>query len=179
MGFLIKISKLIDAINDRLGHAASWMVLAACLISAANAMTRYAFDLSSNAWLEIQWYLFAAIVMLGASYTLRMNEHVRVDIVYTHLSERGKEWLDLVGTAVFLVPSMLVIAWESLPFFLTSWQIQEISGNAGGLLRWPVKILVPVGFTLVALQGISEIIKRAASLRGDVRYTTHYERPVQ
>lgn len=179
MGFLIQISKLIDALNDRLGVAANWMVLAACLISAANAMSRYAFDLSSNAWLEIQWYLFAGIVMLGASHTLRMNEHVRVDIVYTHLSERGKEWLDLVGTAVFLVPSMLVIAWYSVPFFLTSWQIQEMSGNAGGLLRWPVKILVPVGFTLVALQGVSEIIKRAASLRGDIRYTTHYERPVQ
>jgi TRAP-type mannitol/chloroaromatic compound transport system permease small subunit len=179
MGVLIGLSRLIDAINDRLGRVANWMVLAACLISAGNAMTRYAFDLSSNAWLEIQWYLFAAIVMLGASYTLRMNEHVRVDIVYTHLSERGKEWLDLIGTALFLVPSMLVIAWESYPFFLTSWQIQEVSGNAGGLLRWPVKILVPLGFTLVALQGISEIIKRAASLRGDVRYTTHYERPLQ
>lgn len=179
MGPLIQISRLIDAINDRLGRAASWMVLAACLISAANAMSRYAFDLSSNAWLEIQWYLFAAIVMLGASYTLRMNEHVRVDIVYTHLSERGKEWLDLIGTALFLVPSMLIIAWESLPFFLTSWQIQEVSGNAGGLLRWPVKALVPLGFTLVALQGISEIIKRAASLHGDIRYITHYERPLQ
>ena len=179
MGFLIQISKLIDGLNDRLGVAANWMVLAACLISAANAMSRYAFDLSSNAWLEIQWYLFAGIVMLGASHTLRMNEHVRVDIIYTHLSERGKEWLDLVGTAVFLVPSMLVIAWYSVPFFMQSWNVQEISGNAGGLLRWPVKVLVPIGFTLVALQGVSEIIKRAASLRGDVRYTTHYERPLQ
>ena len=179
MGFLIQISKLIDALNDRLGQLANWMVLAACLISAANAMSRYAFDLSSNAWLEIQWYLFAGIVMLGASHTLRMNEHVRVDIVYTHLSERGKEWLDLIGTAVFLVPSMLVIAWYSVPFFLQSWNVQEISGNAGGLLRWPVKVLVPLGFTLVALQGVSEIIKRAASLRGDVRYTPHYERPLQ
>ena len=179
MGFLIQISKLIDGLNDRLGVAANWMVLAACLISAANAMSRYAFDLSSNAWLEIQWYLFAGIVMLGASHTLRMNEHVRVDIVYTHLSERGKEWLDLVGTAVFLVPSMLVIAWYSMPFFMQSWNVQEMSGNAGGLLRWPVKVLVPIGFTLVALQGVSEIIKRAASLRGDVRYTTHYERPLQ
>ena len=179
MGFLIQISKLIDSVNDRFGRLANWMVLAACLISAGNAMSRYAFDLSSNAWLEIQWYLFAGIVMLGASHTLRMNEHVRVDIVYTHLSERGKEWLDLLGTAFFLVPSMLVIAWESLPFFLASFQVQEISGNAGGLLRWPVKILVPIGFTLVALQGISEIIKRAASLRGDIRYTTHYERPLQ
>ncbi|MDQ3026440.1 MAG: TRAP transporter small permease subunit [Pseudomonadota bacterium] len=179
MAFLIQISKLIDGLNDRLGVAANWMVLAACLISAANAMSRYAFDLSSNAWLEIQWYLFAGIVMLGASHTLRMNEHVRVDIVYTHLSERGKEWLDLVGTAVFLVPSMLVIAWYSVPFFMQSWNVQEMSGNAGGLLRWPVKVLVPIGFTLVALQGVSEIIKRAASLRGDVRYTTHYERPLQ
>jgi TRAP-type mannitol/chloroaromatic compound transport system permease small subunit len=179
LGFFIRISRAIDWVNDRLGVAANWMVLVACLISAGNAMMRYAFDMSSNAWLEIQWYLFAAMVMLGASHTLRMNEHVRVDIVYTHLSERGKEWLDLVGTAVFLVPSMFVIAWESLPFFLTSWHVQEISGNAGGLLRWPVKIMVPIGFTLVGLQGISEIIKRAASLRGDVRYVTHYERPLQ
>lgn len=179
MGALIKLSKLIDAMNDGLGRIANWLVLAACLVSAANAMSRYAFDLSSNAFLEIQWYLFAAIVMLGASYTLRVNEHVRVDIVYTHLSERGKEWLDLVGTAVFLVPSMLVIAYYSWPFFMQSWSVQEVSGNAGGLIRWPVKLLVPVGFTLVALQGISEIIKRAASLRGDVRYVTHYERPVQ
>ena len=179
VGILIRLSRLIDAMNDRLGIAANWMVLAACLISAGNAMSRYAFDLSSNAWLEIQWYLFAAIVMLGASHTLRMNEHVRVDIVYTHLSERGKEWLDLIGTAVFLVPSMLVIAYYSWPFFMQSWQVQEMSGNAGGLLRWPVKFLVPLGFTLVALQGVSEIIKRAASLRGDVRYVTHYERPLQ
>jgi TRAP-type mannitol/chloroaromatic compound transport system permease small subunit len=179
VGALLKISQAIDWVNDRLGVAASWMVLGACLISAANAMSRYAFDLSSNAYLEIQWYLFAAIVMLGASYTLRMNEHVRVDIVYTHLSERGKEWLDLIGTALFLVPSMLVIAWYSIPFFLQSWEVQEISGNAGGLIRWPVKILVPIGFTLVAIQGVSEIIKRAAALRGYVRYETHYERPVQ
>ena len=179
MGFLLRISSVIDWVNDRLGWVANWFVLLACLISAANAMSRYAFDISSNAWLEIQWYLFAAIVMMGASYTLKVNEHVRVDILYTHLSERGKEWLDLIGTALFLVPSMLVIAWYSIPFFVQSWQVQEISGNAGGLLRWPVKILVPVGFTLVALQGVSEIIKRAAALRGYVRLETHYERPVQ
>src|SRR5687768_1467321 len=179
MGFLIRISRLIDALNDRLGVLANWLVLAAALISAGNAMSRYAFDLSSNAWLEVQWYLFAAMVMFGASYTLKVNEHVRVDILYTHLSERGKEWLDLVGTAVFLVPSMLVIAYYSWPFFMQSWEVQEISGNAGGLIRWPVKILVPVGFTLVAIQGISEIIKRAAALRGYVRFETHYERPVQ
>ena len=176
---LLQLSRLIDALNGRLGKVANWMVLAACLISAGNAMSRYAFDLSSNAWLEIQWYLFAALVMLGASYTLKMNEHVRVDILYMHLSERGKQWLDLVGAAVFLVPSMLAIAWLSWPFFMQSWNVGETSQNAGGLLRWPVKLLVPVGFTLVALQGISEIIKRAAALHGDVRYETHYERPVQ
>ena len=179
MGFLINISRLIDAVNDRLGWLASWLVIAACLISAGNAMSRYAYDLSSNAWLEIQWYLFAAIVMFGASYTLKVNEHVRVDIVYTHLSERGKEWLDLVGTAVFLVPSMLVIAYYSWPFFMQSYSINEMSGNAGGLLRYPVKFLVPLGFFLVAMQGISEIIKRAASLAGAAEYRTHYERPVQ
>jgi TRAP-type mannitol/chloroaromatic compound transport system permease small subunit len=179
MDLLIRLSRLIDAVNDRLGVLANWMVLAACLLSAGNAMSRYAFDLSSNAWLEIQWYLFAAIVMLGASYTLKVNEHVRVDILYTFLSERGKEWLDLVGTALFLVPPMFVIAWYSWPFFMQSWNVQEISGNAGGLIRWPVKLLVPVGFTLVGFQGISEIIKRAAALRGDIRYTTRYERPLQ
>ena len=179
MGALLKLSRAIDWLNDRLGVVANWLVLTACLISAGNAMSRYAFDLSSNAWLEIQWYLFAAIVMLGASYTLKMNEHVRVDILYTHLSERGKEWLDLIGTAVFLVPSMLVIAYYSWPFFMQSWNVQEISGNAGGLIRWPVKILVPVGFTLVALQGISEIIKRAAALKGATKFETHYERPLQ
>jgi TRAP-type mannitol/chloroaromatic compound transport system permease small subunit len=176
---LLDLSLLIDAINKRLGYLANWMVLIACVISAANAMIRYAFDMSSNAWLEIQWYLFAGMVMLGASYTLQRNEHVRVDIVYTQLSERNKEWLDLLGTIFFLIPSCLLIAWLSWPFFYESWHIQEISGNAGGLLRWPVKILLPIGFVLVALQGVSEIIKRIAALRGYVRFESHYERPVQ
>ena len=179
MRYLIGFSKLIDAMNDRLGKLADWFVLAACLISAANAMSRYAFDISSNAWLEIQWYLFAGMVMFGASYTLRMNEHVRVDIVYMLLSERGKEWLDLIGTIVFLVPSMLIIAYFSWPFFMQSWNTQEISWNAGGLIRYPVKFLLPLGFGLLALQGISEIIKRAAGLMGYKRYESHYERPVQ
>ena len=179
MKVLLDLSLLIDAINKRLGYLANWMVLIACVISAANAMIRYAFDMSSNAWLEIQWYLFAGMVMLGASYTLQRNEHVRVDIVYTQLSERAKEWLDLLGTICFLIPSCLLIAWLSWPFFYESWHIQEHSGNAGGLLRWPVKILVPVGFALLALQGVSEIIKRAAALRGYVRLESHYERPVQ
>lgn len=179
MNALLRLAAAIDAMNDRLGTVANGMVLAACLISAGNAMMRYAFDLSSNAWLEVQWYLFAGVVMLGASQTLRLNEHVRVDITYMLLPERGREWLDLAGTALFLVPSMLVIAWLSWPFFLQSWSIQEMSTNAGGLLRWPVKLLLPAGFVLVALQGISEIIKRAAALRGDVRFDSRYERPLQ
>ena len=176
---LLRLAAAIDALNDRLGTLANGMVLAACVISAANAMMRYAFDLSSNAWLEVQWYLFAGVVMLGASQTLRLNEHVRVDIVYMHLSERGREWLDLVGTAVFLVPSMLVIAWFAWPFFLQSWSIQETSTNAGGLIRWPVKLLLPAGLVLVALQGVSEIIKRVAALHGDVTFESRYERPLQ
>ena len=179
MRALLTLSRAIDALNERLGRVANWMILIACVISAVNAMIRYAFDMSSNAWLEIQWYLFAGVVMLGASYTLQRNEHVRVDILYTQLPERGKEWLDLVGTAVFLIPSCLLIGWLSWPFFYESWHIQEHSGNAGGLLRWPAKILVPLGFALLALQGVSEIIKRTAALRGYVRLETHYERPVQ
>ena len=179
MKALLAVSRAIDAMNQRLGHLANWMVLIACLISAGNAMIRYAFDMSSNAWLEVQWYLFAGIVMLGASYTLQLNEHVRVDILYMHMSERAKEWLDLLGAILFLIPSALIIAWLSWPFFHESWTIQEMSTNAGGLLRWPVKILIPVGFVLLALQAFSEMIKRAASLRGAMRYETHYEKPVQ
>ena len=179
MKALLTVSRAIDSMNERLGRLANWMVLIACLISAGNAMMRYAFDMSSNAWLEVQWYLFAGIVMLGASYTLRLNEHVRVDILYTHMSERAKLWLDLVGALVFLIPACLLIAWLSWPFFHESWAIQEMSTNAGGLLRWPVKILIPVGFVLLALQAISEIIKRAATLQGSAHYETHYEKPVQ
>jgi TRAP-type mannitol/chloroaromatic compound transport system permease small subunit len=176
---LLRLAEAIDALNLRLGRLANWLVLAACLISAGNAMSRYAFDLSSNAWLEVQWYLFAGVVMLGASHTLRVNEHVRVDMVYMQLSERGKEWLDLLGTVVFLIPSMLVIAWLAWPFFMQSWSVQEMSTNAGGLIRWPVKLLIPAGFVLIALQGLSEVIKRAAALHGDVRFETRYERPLQ
>ena len=179
MRSLMLLSLTIDFVNKQLGRVANWMILVACLISAANAMIRYAFDESSNAWLEIQWYLFAGVVMLGASYTLQRNEHVRVDILYMQLSERGKEWLDLIGTALFLIPSCLIIGWLSWPFFYESWHILETSPNAGGLIRWPVKLLVPIGFALLALQGLSEIIKRAAALHGDVRYVSNYERPVQ
>ena len=176
---LVKLSGLIDAFNERIGYLANWAVLLACLISAGNAMMRYSFDLSSNAWLEMQWYLFAAIVMLGASYTLKMNEHVRVDILYTLLSDRGQKWLDLIGTLVFLIPTMTVIGYMCWPVFFDSWREHEMSSNAGGLVRWPVKLLLPVGFFMITLQGVSEVIKRAAALRGYVKLDTHYERPVQ
>jgi TRAP-type mannitol/chloroaromatic compound transport system permease small subunit len=176
---LLALSRFIDAMNARFGTLANWAVLLACAISAGNAMIRYAYDTSSNAWLELQWYLFTAVVMLGASYTLQKNEHVRVDILYMRLSERGKEWLDLIGTVVFLLPTMLLLAWLSWPLLRESWHVQETSSNAGGLLRWPVLLMIPLGFCLVALQGISEIVKRIAALEGKVKLDTHYERPLQ
>lgn len=179
MRVLLSVSRAIDALNARLGTLANWAVVLSCAISAGNAMVRYAFDTSSNAWLEIQWYLFSVMVMLGASYTLQKNEHVRVDILYMQLSKRGKEWLDLLGTIVFLLPTMLLMAYLAWPLFHDSWVVQETSSNAGGLIRWPVKILLPVGFCLVALQGVSEIIKRIAALHGEGRFEPEYERPLQ
>ena len=179
MQFLLAVSRFIDTINERLGYIADWAVVLSCVISAGNAMIRYAFDTSSNAWLEIQWYLFTATVMLGASYTLKKNEHVRVDITYMMLSERGKEWLDLLGTLLFLLPTMSFLAWLSWPLFERAWTSNEVSGSAGGLTRWYVLVLLPLGFGLVTLQGVSEVIKRAAALMGVVRFETHYERPVQ
>lgn len=179
MHALMRLSRFIDGLNERVGHFANWAVLLSCLLSAGNAMVRYAFDTSSNAWLEIQWYLFAAVVMLGASYTLKRNEHVRVDILYGMLSDRGKKWLDLIGTVVFLIPVCVVIAYMSWPVFMDSWTGNEMSSNAGGLIRWPFKILLPVGFALLSLQGLSEVIKRAAALHGDVKLDLHYERPLQ
>lgn len=176
---LVKFSELVDALNERVGHLANWSVVLAVAISAGNAMMRYAFDMSSNAWLELQWYFFAAVVMLGTSYTFRRNEHVRVDILYTMLSARGQKWLDLIGTIVFMIPVCVVIAYMSWPVFTDSYVGNEMSSNAGGLIRWPFKILLPIGFTLLTLQGISEIIKRVAALHGDVELDLHYERPVQ
>jgi TRAP-type mannitol/chloroaromatic compound transport system permease small subunit len=179
MDALLKFSRLIDALNERVGLVASWLVLAACAISAGNALMRYGFSLSSNAWLEIQWYCFAGIVMLGAAHTLRVNEHVRVDVFYSRYGERARLWLDLAGGVLFLLPMAIIIGWLSWPLFINSWAIGEVSGNAGGLLRWPVKILIPLGFLLLALQGISEIIKRAAALAGHTPLDARYERPLQ
>jgi len=179
MDALLKFSRLVDALNDKIGAFANWLVLTACAISAGNALMRYGFSLSSNAWLEIQWYLFAGMVMLGASHTLRVNQHVRVDVFYARYGERTRLWLDLLGGILFLLPMAVVIGWLSWPLFVNSYQIGEVSGNAGGLLRWPVKILIPLGFLLLTLQGISEIIKRAAALAGRIQLDMRYERPLQ
>jgi len=177
----LAFSVAIDAVNQKIGVLCDWLVLLACVVSAANAMVRYAYDLSSNAWLEAQWYMFAMIVMLGAAYTLRRNEHVRVDIFYVTLTERGQLWVDVVGTVLFLMPMCLLLGWLSWPFFLQSWVVGEYSSNAGGLLRWPIKLIMPLGFLLLSLQGLSELFKRIAALRGYrvAELDAHYERPVQ
>src|SRR3954447_6113811 len=175
----LRLSAAIDRLNESIGGVCNWLVLAACLFSAANAMIRYAFSYSSNGYLELQWYMFAILVMFGASYTFRRNEHVRVEVLYMLLPERGQLWLDMIGTLFFLIPSCLLLAYLSWPFFMQAYVVGEISSNAGGLIRWPIKIVVPAGFCLLALQGVSEVIKRIAALKGYVMIDAKYERPVQ
>ena len=179
MGALLAISAAIDRINEKTGFVCNLLVLLACLVSAANAMIRYAFGYSSNSWLELQWYMFAVLVMFGASYTLKRNEHVRVEIFYLFLSERGQLWLDLIGTLFFLIPSCLLLSYLAWPFFYQAYAVGEASNNAGGLIRWPIKIVLPAGLLMLALQGISEVIKRVAALRGQVTIDAKYERPTQ
>ena len=176
---LLALSNAIDQLNQKLGNVCNFLVLAACVVSAGNAMIRYAFGYSSNSWLELQWYMFAIFVMFGASYTFKRNEHVRVEILYLMLSERGQLWLDLIGTLCFLIPACLLLSYLSWPFFYQSYAVGEISSNAGGLVRWPIKIVVPAGFVMLALQGVSEVIKRIAALRGEVTIDAKYERPTQ
>lgn len=178
--YLVPVAQGIDWVNEQIGKVCDWLILLACVVSAGNAMVRYAYDTSSNAWLEIQWYAFAVIVMFGAAYTLKKNEHVRVDIIYVILKARGQLWIDIMGTLLFLLPACVLLVWLSWPFFMQSYNVYEHSSNAGGLLRWPIKLVLPVGFALVALQGISELIKRVASIEGlNVDVETKYERPVQ
>jgi len=176
---LLAISTAIDWLNAKVGTVANFLILLSCLVSAGNAMSRYAFSLSSNAWLEAQWYMFAVVVMFGAAYTLRRNEHVRVEIFYLLLSERGQQWLDLICTVIFMVPVCILLAYLSWPFFYQSYEVNEWSSNAGGLLRWPIKFVLPGGFAMLALQGVSEIIKRIAALQGEATIDAKYERPTQ
>lgn len=176
---LLGLSNAIDVLNQKLGDICNFLILAACVVSAANAMIRYAFGYSSNAWLELQWYMFAIVIMFGASYTFKRNEHVRVEILYLMLSERGQLWLDLIGTLFFLIPACLLLAYLSWPFFMQAYVVSELSSNAGGLVRWPIKFVIPAGFVLLALQGVSEVIKRVAALKGYVVIDAKYERPTQ
>lgn len=179
MKFLLTIAHGIDAANERLGRLAAWAVLASCLVSAGNATVRYAFDLSSNAWLEAQWYLFAVTVMFGAAHVLKVNEHVRVDVLYSHHTGRRKAIIDLFGMVFFMMPMAVLMVWMSWPWFMDSYVTHELSNNSGGLLRWPVKLTVPLGFAMLSLQGLSEIIKRVAFLSGSYAMDTQYERPLQ
>ncbi|MGY3483018.1 TRAP-type mannitol/chloroaromatic compound transport system permease small subunit [Bradyrhizobium sp. USDA 4011] len=176
---LLALSQAIDRLNEKIGYVCNLLVLLACLVSAGNAMIRYAFSYSSNGWLEAQWYMFAILVMFGASYTFKRNEHVRVEILYLMLSERGQLWLDMIGTLFFLIPACLLLAYLSWPFFHQAYAVGEMSGNAGGLLRWPIKFVIPSGFVMLALQGVSEVIKRIAALQGYVTIDAKYERPTQ
>ena len=166
ISLLLKICRLIDIANDRIGRTAYWLVLVAVIISSGNAALRYLLNTSSNAWLEVQWYLFSAIVLLCAGYVLLCNEHVRIDIFFGRLPTRQRSWVDILGGVFFLLPICLVIGILSWPMFIESYMRHEVSGDAGGLLRWPVKLLIPIGFFLLAAQGVSEIVKRIAFLVG-------------
>ncbi|WP_119459750.1 TRAP transporter small permease subunit [Rhodospirillaceae bacterium SYSU D60014] len=166
MSALLALARAIDALNRGIGRTVGWLILAAVLVSAGNATIRYTLDRSSNAWLELQWYLFAAVFLLGAGYTLLKNEHIRIDLVYGFWSRRTQVWIEIFGTIVFLLPMAILIGWLGWPMFAESFARGEMSPNAGGLIRWPAKLLIPVGFALLALQGISELIKRIAFLAG-------------
>jgi TRAP-type mannitol/chloroaromatic compound transport system permease small subunit len=161
---LLGLSRLVDALNERVGRIVLWLVLASVLISAGNAVVRKVFGTSSNAWLEIQWYLYAAVFLMAAGYTLKYNEHVRIDVITGRFSQRTRNWIDVFGLTVFLMPWALLMVWLGWPFFMQAYVSGEVSSNFGGLIRWPVYIFIPLGFGLLGLQGISELIKRVAFL---------------
>lgn len=166
MPLLMQISRLIDRLNTFVGKTIYWLILAAVLVSSINATVRYGFHRSSNAWLELQWYLFAAVFLLCAGYTLLHNEHIRIDVFSSHLSRRKQIWIDIFGTVCFLLPFTLLIMYLSWPIAVTSIVSNEQSSDAGGLVRWPARLLVPVGFFLLVIQAFSELIKRVAFLTG-------------
>ncbi|NTZ92868.1 TRAP transporter small permease subunit [Agrobacterium tumefaciens] len=168
MKFFLALSRAIDTANSAIGKGISWLLLAAILVSAINAAMRKAFSMSSNAWLESQWYLFSAVFLIAAAYTLLNNEHVKVDLIYGSLPRKGQLWVDILGTIFFLMPFCLITVYLSWPVFLQKFASGEVSNNTGGLIQWPVWALIPIGFSLLALQGVSELIKRVAILRGDI-----------
>ncbi len=169
---LLAVSRLIDRINEFLGRQVSWLILVAVLVSAGNAVVRKAFDMSSNAWLELQWYLFGTVFMIAGAYALLKNEHVRIDIVSGSLSKRKRDWIELFGHVFFLLPFTVLMAWLAWPWFFNSFRSGEMSASAGGLIIWPAKAVVLIGFLLLTAQAISEIIKRAAILSGHLKDET-------
>ena len=179
MSTLLQLSRLIDWISDRFGFIAKWAIFLACIISAANAVVRYMANYSSNAFLEIQWYLFGAAVMLGAAQVLRVNEHIRVDVFYSRYSGRTQALVDLAGLMLFMLPSMVVMIYFAWPLFVKMYLTGEVSNNAGGLIRWPAMLLLPLGFGLLFAQGVSETIKRVAWLTHQYEGEFHYEKPLQ
>lgn len=179
MSVFLKFALGVDWVSERFSKLGSWAVLLAAMICAGNAFIRYGVDWSSNGLLEIQWYLFAYTVMVGAPYVLKVNEHVRVDLIYGKLKGNWPVYVDLFGIIVFLLPVMGFLAWLSWPFFLRALTSGEMSQNAGGLIRWPAVLALPLGFTMMWLQGISELIKRLAYLGGSYQMDTHYEKPLQ
>jgi TRAP-type mannitol/chloroaromatic compound transport system permease small subunit len=176
---LLALSRAIDVMNKWIGWLASWAMFLACLISAVNAMSRYTISRSSNFWLEIQWYFFGAMFMLGASYVLARNEHVRVDLIYGMLGHRKRLWLDIICTLLFLIPACLVLGYLTFGMFWESFITNEQSTNAAGLAVWPALLMFPLGFALLFVQAVSELIKRFEALRGDIQVDTSYEKPVQ
>lgn len=168
MSFLLSLSRLIDTINEKIGLGISWALFLSVMICTGNALVRYTFHTSSNAWLEIQWYLFAAIFLLATSYTLRRNEHVRIDVVAGRFSKRTQVWIDIFGFVAFLLPMTIITLYYAVPYAWLSIQNQEVSSNAGGLIVWPAKVLIPIGFLMLTLQGVSELIKRIGFLQGKV-----------
>lgn len=167
MQALLGFSRAVDTLNERIGRAATWLVLIVVLISAGNAVSRFAFNISSNGMLEIQWYLFSAIFMLCSGYVLKLNEHIRIDVIAGRMSPRAQNWIDVFGFLVFLLPMALIVAYLSWPVFMNAWTTGETSPNPGGLVRWPVRLLMPIGFLLLILQAVSELIKRLAFLFGN------------
>jgi len=167
MSFLLKISRLIDGLTDLIGKLAMWLILATTLISAGNAIIRKVFGTSSNAWLEIQWYLFAAVFMLGSGYAFLRNSHVRIDFISSKFSARGRNWVDIAGIVLFVFPLCYMLVAEGWPLFRQALESGEMSSNSGGLIRWPVYALVPFGFILLFVQSLSELIKRIAFLTGN------------
>jgi TRAP-type mannitol/chloroaromatic compound transport system permease small subunit len=163
---LLGISRVIDAFNDRAGRALAWLVLVAVLVSTVNAIIRKLFNSSSNAWLELQWYLFGAVFLGCAAYTFLRNEHIRIDIVASRMSQRYRNAVELVGHTLFLMPLCIMMLWYGVPFFWNSFVIGEVSTNAGGLIQWPAKVMIPIGFTMLLAQAVSELIKRVAVIKG-------------